>query len=293
MKILECEDKDFPKSLLKIKNSPKRLWVQGNAEILNKKAISIVGSRKCSEYGKKWCEKFTKDLLEYDLVIVSGMAIGIDKIAHETALKYGGKTIAVLPSGFENIYPKENLKLYKDIIENDGAVVTEYSPEIKASKEKFLERNRIVSGLGIGTLVIEAAYRSGTSVTANITKNEGKMVFCIPGSLDNSKSVGTNALIQRGAKLVQCVEDIVSNYNFLNKEFDFSQVETKLDDFKDIDEEYRDLYKIICKGPISINILAKQAKISINEAISKISMLEIEGKIERNERQEICIVKNK
>ena len=194
-----------------------RLYFQGDINILNQNGIAVIGTRECSEYGRRWCEKFVKELLEYDLVVISGMARGIDTIAHKTALKYGGKTIAVLPSGFNNIYPKENLELYEQIIANDGLIISEYMPEIESSSNRFLERNRIVSGLSIGTLIIEAEYRSGTGVTARMTKEQGKLVFCIPGSLDNKKSIGTNRLIQNGANLVTKVEDIIENYNLQKK----------------------------------------------------------------------------
>ena len=281
MKVIDLKDKEFPESLKNIKNPPSQLWIEGDIELLNKNAIAIVGSRNCTKYGERWCEKFVKDLLEYDLVIVSGMATGIDSVAHNTALKYGGKTIAVLPTGFENIYPKENIKLYEKIKQNGGAVISEYPPYEKQSKEKFLERNRIVSGLSIATLVIEAAYRSGTSVTANITKSNGKEVFCVPGSLDNPKSLGTNIMIKKGAKLVTCIEDIVKHYNFLQK----SNILHKNDEFvlDDMDDEYKDVYKVISNDPIEINFISKKANIPINEAMAKITMLEIDGKIKRVE----------
>ena len=163
-----------------IKDAPNILWYEGDISLLNKNAIAIIGARKCTKYGEVWCEKFTKELLNYNLIVVSGMANGIDSIAHKTALKYGGKTIAVLPSGLKNIYPKSNESLYNKIIQNGGLVVSEYEQNTKANSRYFIERNRIVSGLSIGVLVIEAAYRSGTSITASIAKMQGRKVFCIP-----------------------------------------------------------------------------------------------------------------
>ena len=290
MKIISITDKNYPKILSKIKNPPKKLWTEGNIELLGKNAISIIGSRKNSEYGAKWCEKFTKELLEYDLTIVSGMASGIDSIAHNTCLKYKGKTIAVLPSGFDNIYPIENKYLYKKIIENDGLVISEYPPEIKASKEKFLERNRIVSGFGLCTLVIEAGYRSGTSVTAKITISEGKKVFCIPGNLNNKKRVGTNRMIQNGAQLVMSVNDIILNYPFLKKKKNINDSNLNVCfDLENIDEDCLEIYKMILNGFNSVNKIAKNANISINETMSKITMLEIEGKIKKERNGKICI----
>ena len=291
MILLDFENKDYPRLLKKIKKPPKQIWVEGNLEILNQNAIAVIGSRNMTEYGKKWCEIFTKKLLEYGLVIVSGMANGIDSIAHKTALNYGGKTIAVLPSGFKNIYPKQNCEIFENIIKNGGAVISEYSPEIKADKEKFLERNRIVSGLAIGTLVIEAEYRSGTSVTAKITREDGKNVFCIPGSLDNSKSIGTNNMIKKGATLVTNINDIVSKYSFLHKVKTLDEQIRNYD--YEISKEFEEIYKILLKEPMNISKLIRLSNLSINEIMEKISMLEIEGKIRKERNGNICIINKK
>ena len=273
---LEFENKKFPEMLRKIKNPPKSLWVEGNVDLLNTISIAIIGSRKCSNYGEKWCKKFNKDLLEYNLTIVSGLAIGIDKTAHDKALKYGGKTIAVLPSGLKNIYPTENLNLYKNIINSGGAVVSEYMPEERCDKKKFLERNRIVSGLGIGTLVVEAGYRSGTSVTAKITKQNGKKVFCIPGSLDNSKSLGTNTMVKNGAILVTSVNDIICNYKNLKK----TRIVQNIKKYE-VSKEFQDIYELISEKPMEINLIAKLTDQNVSSVMAKITFLEIEGKIKR------------
>lgn len=180
MELIKLRDNLYPIRLREIKEAPKKLYVEGDIKNLNNECIAIVGSRKCTEYGKKWCKVFVKELVKYGITIVSGMAIGIDTIAHDTAIKSGGKTIAVLPCGLKNIYPKENNGLYKKIISNGGTVITEYEPDKKASSKNFLERNRIVSGLSIALLVVEAAYRSGTSVTAKLAKEQNREVFCIP-----------------------------------------------------------------------------------------------------------------
>lgn len=274
MKVLEYNNDIFPRTLKSINQCPNRLYVEGNIDILNQYGIAVIGSRNCSNYGEKWCEKFVKDLLEYNLVIVSGMAKGIDTIAHRTALKYGGKTIAVLPSGFNNIYPKENLDLYKKIIDLGGAVISEYNPSDKACSERFLERNRIVSGLSIATLVIEAEYRSGTSVTARLTNEQGKEVFCVPGSLDNTKSVGTNKMIQNGAKLVTSVEDIMQNFNFIERTCVINRIQ-----YDEVNDEYKDIYSLLSDIPVEFEELVKKSKLTINDLMYKLTMLELDGKI--------------
>ncbi len=267
----------YPEILKNIKRPPKKLWVDGDTSILKKNCIAVVGSRHCTEYGEKWCEKFVKGLMEYDLVIVSGMAIGIDSVAHNTALKYGGKTIAVLPSNLKDVYPSENKRLYNNIKNRGGLIISEYSPDDIFEKKNLLKRNRIVSGMSICTLVIEAAFRSGTSVTAKMTSHQGKKVFCVPGSLDNSKSLGTNIMIKKGANLVTSVKDIVSHYDFLTK----CEVKKNVCVDMEVEEEYADVYKLISDAPIDINLIARMAKLNVSEAITKITMLEIDGKIKR------------
>ena len=187
--IIEYWDTLYPKQLKEIRNPPSRLYVLGNIKILQDIGIAVVGSRTHSQYGEKMCKTFTKNLVEYNINVISGLAKGIDAIAHKTCLEYSGKTIAVLPSGLENIYPKENISLAKQILDKGGVLVSEYEPRIEADSKKFLERNRIVAGLGIGTLVVEAGYRSGTRVTAKITKEQNKPVFCLPSRLENRKGV--------------------------------------------------------------------------------------------------------
>lgn len=271
MKVINIDENEYPRVLRKIENPPKKLYVEGDEKILNSNCIAVVGSRKNTKYGEKWCKKFVKELVKYDLKIVSGMALGIDLIAHKEAIKKGGKTIAVLPSGLKKIYPKENIKLYEEIILNGGCVISEYEPYEEAESKKFLERNRIVSGISIGCLVVEAAYRSGTSVTAKLAKDQKSDVFCIPGSLDNSKSIGTNKLIKDFAKLVTSPEDIIKNYEFLHK------IELK----KSKEKEENEILKMITEDPINIDDIVKLSHKNIKEIISEITILELDGKIER------------
>lgn len=308
---ISFNDSDYPFMLKRIVNPPNFLYVEGNKEILNNNIIAVVGSRANTEYGEKWGEFFCGGLLEYNLNIVSGMALGIDSIAHMTSLKAGVPTIAVLPSGFNSIYPEENKDLFKSIIDGGGAVISEYEPDVKANSNRFMQRNRIVAGLSMGVLVVEAAYRSGTSITARIAKDSGKPVFCVPGSLDNIKSIGTNNLIKEGAILVTEVEDIISRYSFLkkirkvqseyiNKKDFVSKSDQKNRDKKktsgnsgdldnadlkikeeQIDEKYRKIYDLIPKDGININDIVISNNINLSEVMEQITMLEIMGKIKR------------
>ena len=149
LEIITIKDIKYPEQLRKIPNPPKQLYCEGNVELLKNNIISIIGSRECSQNGVRLTQKFTKELVYQEITIASGMALGIDSIAHKTALQEKGKTIAVLPCGLNNIYPQKNLDLYHQIIENQGLIITEYEPNEYAESKKFLERNRIVSGLAL------------------------------------------------------------------------------------------------------------------------------------------------
>lgn len=274
-KIIEYANILYPDKLREIKNPPVRLYTKGNIELLNSIGIAIVGSRTNTQYGEKMCKTFTKKLVEYEFTIISGLAIGIDAIAHKTSIKYSGKTIAVLPCGFNNIYPKQNKELIDEILENKGLIITEYEKDVKAESRKFLERNRIVAGLGIGTLVIEAGYRSGTSVTARYTKNLNKPVFCVPSSLENPKGLVTNELIKNGSKLVTRIEDILLEYpqiKFKRKSLNKNK--------KQVPKELEKVYKCIKNEPVSINQIVRKTKMTVQDISYKIMLLELENLIE-------------
>jgi len=274
--IVEYSSDIYPEKLRYIKKPPSRLYVEGNPQILNEIGISVVGSRTNTQYGERMCKMFVKKLVKYNINIISGLALGIDSIAHKTCLKNSGKTIAVLPSGLDNIYPIENRELAKSIIYNGGAIISEYENDVKTDSKKFLERNRIVAGLGIGTLVVEAGYRSGTRVTARYTEEVGKPVFCIPSSLENIKGMTTNELIQKGAKLVTDATDIFIHYP--NITFVQKQSKTK-NAYLDIHADLLSVYKAINKKPQDVNEIARKTGLSIAEINYKIMMLQLDDKI--------------
>lgn len=275
---INIEDEIYPEQLRKIQKPPKQLHLEGNIELLKQPGIAIIGSRNCTKYGEKIAEEFSKKLAEYGIVIISGMAKGIDSFAHLGTISGKGSTIAVLPSGINHIYPKENKNLYKKIIENGGLIVTEYDKQQQADSNKFLERNRIVSGLSIGILVVEGGYRSGTSVTARLAKKQGKDIFCIPSSLENSKGITPNELIKQGAFLVTEVQDIINKYPKLNLKKQKVSIE-KIEDIE-IKDEYKTIYNILeQKKEIHINEISKKSKLSIDEINYKLMLLELEDKI--------------
>lgn len=275
--IIEYCDELYPERLREIENPPSRLYAIGNIEILNQLGIAVVGSRTNTQYGEKMCKMFTKELIEYNLNIISGLAVGIDSIAHKTCLKNGGKTIAVLPCGLKNIYPKCNIPLAHEILENDGVLLSEYENDVEADSNKFRERNRIVAGLSIGTLVVEAGIRSGTSITARNTMLQGKPVFSIPSNLDNKKGKTTNDIIKNGGHLVTSVEDIIEKYQ--NIQFKKRKIKEK-NIYLDIPQELLDVYKVIDYIPKDINEVSRKTGLSINEVNYKIMMLQLENKIQ-------------
>ena len=200
--IISINDKEYPSKLREIYNPPIGIYVKGNKKILNNTNIGIVGCRECSEYGKNIAQKFAYDLAKNNANIVSGLAIGIDSNAHIGALYAKGYTTAVLGSGLDSIYPKENTFLANKIIENKGAIISEYPLGTKATRLNFPARNRIISGISKGILVVEAKRKSGTLITVDFALEQGRDVFVIPGNINSKNSEGTNDLIKQGAKLV-------------------------------------------------------------------------------------------
>lgn len=276
VEIIEYSSDLYPERLREIQKPPSRLYVEGNVKILNEFGLAVIGSRTNTQYGDNMCKRFVKSLVEYNINIISGLAVGIDSIAHKQCLKNSGKTIAVVPAGLKNIYPFVNIKLAKEIVKNGGAIVSEYEEYVEADSKKFLERNRIVAGLACGTLVVEAGARSGTTVTARYTKQNNKPVFCIPSSLENPKGKTTNELIQRGANLVMEVSDILNFYT--DREFSIRKTIVKDISF-DIPSELINVYKTINDIPQDINQIARKAGISISEVNYKTMLLQLEDKI--------------
>ncbi|WP_342742121.1 DNA-processing protein DprA [Virgibacillus siamensis] len=205
-------DEDYPIVLKTIKDAPLVLYALGDTGLLNKfPLLSVIGTRNPSQDALSKMEKFVVPLVRKNWVIVSGMATGIDSMAHQQALKYNGHTIAVLGGGFHHIYPKHNILLFKQICES-GLVLSEYPPDLPPQRYHFPERNRIISGLSFGTLVIEATERSGTLITVDQALDQGREVYAVPGNPLRLQSIGCHKMIQDGAKLVQEPEDIMEDW---------------------------------------------------------------------------------
>lgn len=262
---IKKDENNYPKRLKKIANAPNKIYVEGDYNLLHTDSIAIVGTRKCTSYGKKYAAKFAKELSQKGMCVVSGLATGIDAVAHINSMSQIGRTIAVIGSGFNYVYPEENTVLSKKILENNGCIVSEYPPETQMDKANFPQRNRIISGLALGVLVVEAYYRGGSTITAKHAQKQGKQIFCIPNKLDQTAGYSTNLLIKNGANLVMEPEDILQYY---------TQTKQQL-----VPIQYQEIYNLIGQLPISANEISKLANKKISETTQILSMLEIEGYI--------------
>ncbi|MCQ2548361.1 MAG: DNA-processing protein DprA [Clostridia bacterium] len=210
MKIFEIgiNDGEYPKLLKETSDPPEKIYACGNLDLLNDKMISIVGSRKCSEYGKNVAYKLGEQLANNGVTVVSGLALGIDSFAHRGALNGEGKTIAVLACGIDQYYPMQNHSL-QDRIYKEGLIISEKPGNYKAKNYDFPRRNRIIAGLSLGTCIVEAAVKSGSLITASFALNENRQVYAVPGNITNMQSFGANQLIKEGALCVTGFNDIL------------------------------------------------------------------------------------
>lgn len=202
----------YPNLLKQITDPPPFLFYKGNLNLFEKKKIiSVVGTRTPSKYGEETVEKLISPLVKEDWVIVSGLAKGIDTFAHQSAMKHNGQTIAVIGGGFYHLYPKENIRLSEEISEKH-LILSEFPPTITPQKWHFPMRNRIISGLSLGTIIIQAKKRSGSLITAQLALEQNREVFAVPGSIFDPNYEGTNELIQQGAKLIMKADDIIEEF---------------------------------------------------------------------------------
>ena len=285
----------YPKALLQLSRPPKKIYAIGNINLLQNKALAIVGTRNNTEYGRKYTKKFARELSNVGITIVSGLALGIDTIAHKSSMESLGRTIAVLGSGFDNVYPKENKKLYQEILENEGCIISEYAPNAKVNMLNFPTRNRIIAGLSCGVLVTEAKHRSGSSITARKALEQNKPVFCIPNQIGEITGVGTNNLIKIGAHLVTDVNEILLELGekqitdeikkklekeLKKEEAEEEKIQNSRSIVKKMDKQFRSIYRALQKQPLNIEELALKTRKSIIEINQKITIMEIEGLVE-------------
>lgn len=271
---ISITDKVYPKRLKRIKNPPEILYVKGRI-LPTESCFAIVGTRRCSNYGKQTALEIAGDLTEAGMVIVSGLATGIDTLVHLAAVERGKRTIAVLGTGLdeESFYPRSNLVLAKRILATGGCLISEYPPGIRGTKFTFPNRNRIISGLSLGVLVVEAKNRSGALITAGWAKKQGKSVFAIPGSIHSLNSKGCHYLIKRGATLVENANDILGELSLKCLKFDFKHRARG-----DTNEEIL-ILKSLYKEPLYIDKIIEKTGLTTAIVASTLAILEIKGKV--------------
>ena len=277
-KIYEINETDehYPEKLLQIKDRPNKIYAVGNIELLNNKSIAIVGSRISTAYGEYYAAKFAKEISKKGITIISGLAKGIDTVAHQNSKQEKGRTIAVLGCGFNHVYPKENEELFNEIIDDGGCIVSQYSPDTDINLKEVPFRNRIISALSEGVLIVEARHRSGSGVTAKYAFEQNKKVFCLPNQIGVTTGVGTNNLIKEGAILVTNSNEILTQIGEnVEKETEENE-KTKLK----IPDEYKEIYEKLEEGKIGINELARSLNHTIVQINQKLTLMELEGLIE-------------
>lgn len=276
--IITIADENYPPLLKEIPKRPPIFFYRGNLKGCNlERTLAVVGSRKLSKYASDVLSQLISDLPTKDITIVSGMALGADACAHQAALKHNMKTIAVLGSGFDHIYPKENLNIYKKILDDNGAVISEYYYDMSPQPWMFPHRNRIVSGLSKGTLILEAAEKSGALITARTALEQNRDVMCIPGAITNPNTKGIYKLIKEGAYVVTEAQDI---FNYLNWQVDneTTSEKNKNTDFLDNEEK---VYKTLSLDPSTLDEIISKTNLSAEEILITLTTLELKGYIQK------------
>ena len=278
--ITTLADPEYPSLLREIPDPPPFLYVSGNLDE-SLRNIAVVGSRNATEYGLSTTQKLCADLSAFGISIISGMAVGIDTAAHQGALAGRGKTIAVLGSGLNNIYPSENVNLFKQISES-GAVISEFALDTEPEAHNFPIRNRIISGMSLGTVVVEATKKSGSLITARFAAEQNREVFAVPGSIQSFKSTGTHTLIKQGAKLVENAQDVLEELTAfidgpnLTRDQNQNNASEKI---SSLTPEENAVYKVLGPYPEHIDAIMRKTAIEPGKLLSILLQLELNGMI--------------
>lgn len=269
-------NKDYPVMLKEIYSPPAIIYYRGTLPQSADICLAVVGTRKISHYGRQVVSEIVAELSQNQICIISGLAVGVDSSAHQTTLDNRGKTVAVLGGGIDNnsIYPSQNRYLAEKIIDGGGAVISEYKPKTLPIRINFPARNRIISGLSSGTLVIEADEDSGALITAQFALEQNREIFAVPGNIYSPTSKGTNKLLKQGARLVTCAKDVLETLNLEQLQSVISSQKISPDT-----KEEETLLQILSKEPIHIDTLIKQSGLSTNAVSATLIMMEMKGKI--------------
>ena len=274
-------DEDYPELLEQIPGPPQELYINGDPGVLHMPAIAIVGSRNPTRGGARNAFEFARHLGRCGFCIVSGLAEGIDTAAHRGALEAGAPTVAFLGHGIDRVYPAANRDLAHEIVRK-GALVSEFPLGTHPQKSLFPQRNRLISGLSLGTLVVEAARRSGSLITARLAGEQGREVFALPGSIHNPMSRGCHQLIRQGAKLVETADDIVAELIPLASHMLQNTLESTANEpaTRSSGDEYLQLRKFLSHDPAGVDELAANSGLTIDQVSSMLLILELEGEVE-------------
>jgi DNA processing protein len=280
--IISSDDSLYPALLKNIHDPPVVLYVLGNPELLSSRSVGIVGSRAATHYGKDVAGQMASSLCRHGFAIASGMALGIDTAAHDGALAADGKTIAVLGCGLDVVYPPSNHELYKRIA-SAGVVVSEYPLGTEPDNFRFPARNRIISGLSLGVIVVEAANRSGSLITAGHALEQGREVFAVPGRIDSTKSAGTHTLLQQGAKLVHSINDIIEEFPASQFQQDNNQEpdgkECEQVPVENLNQREAELFGFIEVYPRTFDDIVKESGFTAQHANELLLLLELKGMV--------------
>jgi DNA processing protein len=275
VKILPITSEKYPSLLREIYDPPPVLLVRGEFPIPEDDfGVAVVGSRAVSQYGKQVTVELTRPLAQAGVTIVSGLALGVDALAHQTALDFGARTVAVLGNGIDQIYPSSNRRLAEEILEKGGAIISEFSIGTEPTNYNFPQRNRIIAGLSRGVLVTEAREKSGALITASLALDANREVFAVPGSIFSETSAGTNRLIQQGARPITRAEDILEAMNFGNL-LQKVQVQKVV---ANSPEEAR-ILQVLKKEPLHTDELIRLTALSVSKVSSLLSLLEMKGMV--------------
>ena len=288
--LLCFDDADYPALLANIYRPPMVLYVKGDPGVLSQPGLAVVGSRAATSYGLKIARDLSRQLAAMGLIIVSGLALGIDTAAHTGTLAAGGRTVAVLGSGLDVLYPPSNWRLAEQIAAT-GAMVSEYPLGTKPDSFRFPARNRIISGLTRGVLVVEAAQRSGSLITARLALDEGREVFAIPGRVDSVKSAGTHRLLQEGAKLVGSIDDIFDELGWQGGRPEGGPAPVEDERTVALDQEEQLVLALLDVYPKQIDALITEARLGAASVSGVLMRLELHGLVEALPGQQYRAVK--
>ncbi len=276
--VITNEDKRYPKLLKRIDDKPLVLYIKGSISGVNQRPIAVVGTRKISGYGRTVCEQLVSELVSSQATIVSGFMHGVDTWAHRQAINQGGYTVGVLGYGFDHLYPVSNRKFFDEMLAQGNGFITEYPPWVGAHRGNFPERNRIVAGMSLATLVIEAGKKSGSHITATFAGEYGRGICAVPGPITNPYSEGTKWLINQGARLVTSAREVLEEAGVYGA--DWSKLipdKTNISQPSFSDELQQKVYQQLLNQPLPTDELAKQLELSIPNLNTALSLLELEG----------------